>query len=162
MSLPEQLGGQRNFDYRYVWIRDAAFCMYALLRLGFGAEAKAFMGFLRTQVEPWPGHQLGPLQIMYGIDGRADLPERELTYLAGYACSAPVREGNAAANQLQLDIYGELIDAVTCTTSGVSRFRATTGRPCTQSWTGSVITGTNLTRASGKPGVGVRTLCIRG
>jgi GH15 family glucan-1,4-alpha-glucosidase len=111
-SLPEQLGGERNFDYRYVWIRDAAFCVYALLRLGFGAEAEAFMGFLRTHVEPRPGHPLGPLQIMYGIDGRADLPERELTHLAGYAGSTPVREGNAAANQLQLDIYGELIDAV--------------------------------------------------
>ena len=112
MSLPEQLGGARNFDYRYVWIRDAAFCVYALLRLGFSAEAEAFMRFLRRHVEPRRGDPSGPLQIMYGIDGRAEIPERELTHLSGYAGSAPVREGNAAANQLQLDIYGELIDAV--------------------------------------------------
>ena len=112
MSLPEQLGGVRNFDYRYVWIRDAAFCVYALLRLGFSAEAEAFMNFLRTRVDLRRSSSSGPLQIMYGIDGRTELPERELTHLTGYAGSAPVREGNAAAGQLQLDIYGELIDAV--------------------------------------------------
>jgi GH15 family glucan-1,4-alpha-glucosidase len=112
MSLPEHLGGVRNFDYRYVWIRDAAFCMYALLRLGFSAEAEAFMSFLRTRVRLRQGDRSGPLQIMYGIDGRSELPERELTHLAGYAGSAPVRVGNAASHQLQLDIYGELIDAV--------------------------------------------------
>ncbi|MEU3517585.1 glycoside hydrolase family 15 protein [Streptomyces sp. NPDC006654] len=111
-SLPEQLGGERNWDYRYVWIRDAAFAVYALLRLGFSSEAAAFMGFVTTFISPGDGFASGPLQIMYGIDGRADLGERELTHLEGHCGSAPVRVGNAAAGQLQLDIYGALIDSI--------------------------------------------------
>ncbi|MEU8356891.1 glycoside hydrolase family 15 protein [Nonomuraea sp. NPDC048882] len=111
-SLPEQLGGGRNWDYRYVWVRDAAFCVYALLRLGFTEEAEAFMGFLSTHVARDGSRAVGPMQIMYGIDGRADLPEEELTHLEGHRGSAPVRIGNAAAEQLQLDIYGALIDSI--------------------------------------------------
>jgi GH15 family glucan-1,4-alpha-glucosidase len=110
-SLPEQLGGERNWDYRYVWIRDAAFCIYALLRLGFRDEATAFMNFLTRCATP-DGSPSGPLQVMYGIDGRTDLAERELSHLDGYRGSAPVRVGNGAARQLQLDIYGELMDSV--------------------------------------------------
>ena len=111
-SLPEQIGGERNWDYRYVWVRDAAFCAHALLRLGFEDEATAFMNFLLTQCAPPDGSPHGPLQVMYGIDGRADLTERELPDLEGYRGSAPVRVGNGAAHQLQLDIYGELMDSV--------------------------------------------------
>ncbi|NUP18274.1 MAG: glycoside hydrolase family 15 protein [Streptomyces sp.] len=111
-SLPEQIGGERNWDYRYVWVRDAAFCVYALLRLGFTSEAEAFMNFVTRHITPGDGKPSGPLQIMYGIDGRADLPERELGHLEGHLASAPVRIGNAASDQLQLDIYGALIDSI--------------------------------------------------
>ena len=111
-SLPEELGGVRNWDYRYTWMRDAAFSLYALLRLGFTEEAGAFMNWLEERVRHGAGRDSGPLQIMYGIDGREDLPEEELPHLEGYRGSAPVRIGNRAATQLQLDIYGELVDSL--------------------------------------------------
>jgi GH15 family glucan-1,4-alpha-glucosidase len=111
-SLPEQIGGERNWDYRYVWVRDAAFCVYALLRLGFTTEADAFMGFMFEHATARAADGSGPMQVMYGIDGRTELPERELSHLAGYLGSQPVRIGNGAASQLQLDIYGELMDSV--------------------------------------------------
>jgi len=111
-SLPESFGGERNWDYRSLWVRDAAFCVYAMLRLGFTEEAKAFMGFVSRHISPGDCKGAGPLQIMYGIDGRTDLPERELSHLEGHEGSAPVRVGNAAADQLQLDVYGALIDSI--------------------------------------------------
>jgi GH15 family glucan-1,4-alpha-glucosidase len=111
-SLPERIGGERNWDYRYVWVRDAAFCVYAMLRLGFTSEAEAFMGFLSERDIVHHAGPTGPLQIMYGIDGRRDLPEAVLPHLEGYLGSAPVRVGNVATDQLQLDIYGALIDSV--------------------------------------------------
>lgn len=110
-SLPEEIGGVRNWDYRYTWIRDAAFTIYAFLRLGFTEEAARFMDWLQQRV--WEEEQVnGPLNIMYGIDGRHELPEETLHHLEGYRRSKPVRVGNAAHNQLQLDIYGELIDSI--------------------------------------------------
>jgi GH15 family glucan-1,4-alpha-glucosidase len=111
-SLPEQIGGVRNWDYRYTWVRDAAFSLYALLRLGFTDEAQDFMDFLTDRFATESHAPTGPLQIMYGIDGRTDLPEEELAHLEGYRGSGPVRVGNGAAKQLQLDIYGELIDSI--------------------------------------------------
>ena len=108
-SLPEDIGGLRNWDYRYAWIRDSAFTVYALMRLGFTAEAERFMHFLSGLcAEPNPD---GSLQVMYGIDGRKELTEETLNHLEGYMGSQPVRVGNGAYDQLQLDIYGELLDA---------------------------------------------------
>jgi GH15 family glucan-1,4-alpha-glucosidase len=109
-GLPEKIGGERNWDYRYTWIRDASFTLYALSRLGYTEEAGAFMRWLEARCgELAPD---GSLQIMYGIDGRHILTEEILPPLRGYQQSAPVRIGNNAYGQLQLDIYGELMDAV--------------------------------------------------
>ncbi len=109
-SLPEGIGGERNWDYRYTWLRDSAFTVFALLRLGFTKEADAFAKFIQgVCAEPNPD---GSLQIMYGIDGRKDLTEEILDHLDGYMGSRPVRIGNGAYNQLQLDIYGELLDSM--------------------------------------------------
>ncbi|MET8576549.1 glycoside hydrolase family 15 protein [Streptomyces sp. NPDC005012] len=110
LGLPEQDGGTRNWDYRYVWIRDAAFSLYALLRLGFTKEADAFFGWLERRVKHCDEVQ-GPLRAVYSIDGTADLPEEILEHLPGYRGASPVRVGNDAASQLQLDVYGELFDA---------------------------------------------------
>jgi GH15 family glucan-1,4-alpha-glucosidase len=108
-SLPEGIGGARNWDYRFTWIRDAAFTVYAFIRLGFTDEAAQFMNFLSELCkEPGPS---GSLQIMYGIDGRKKLTEETLDHFDGYMGSKPVRIGNGAYDQLQLDIYGELLDA---------------------------------------------------
>lgn len=116
-SLPEEVGGERNWDYRYVWIRDAAFTLYGLLRLGFTDEAGAFMAWLSQRIgeadRDDPSYDdLGPLRVLYTLDGEVPTEEHELDHLRGHRDSRPVRVGNAAVEQLQLDIYGELIDSV--------------------------------------------------
>ncbi|MFI1765929.1 glycoside hydrolase family 15 protein [Streptomyces sp. NPDC020800] len=112
MGLPEQIGGERNWDYRYTWIRDASLSVRVLLDLGFAAEAHAFRYWLRERVEAGGTASGDPLQIMYRVDGDPHLTEEILDHLEGYAGSRPVRAGNAAADQLQLDIYGEAADAL--------------------------------------------------
>ena len=110
-SLPEEIGGVRNWDYRYTWVRDAAFTVYSLIRLGFTEEATAFIAWLAQRIHEEDGSQ-GPLNTMYTLDGGSDLTEYTLDHLAGYKNSRPVRVGNAASLQLQLDIYGEMMDAI--------------------------------------------------
>jgi GH15 family glucan-1,4-alpha-glucosidase len=106
-SLPESIGGVRNWDYRFVWLRDAAFTLAALDAVGHYREADQFMRFLKKVCRHEGG---GHLQIMYGIDGRRDLVERQLDHLSGYRNSRPVRVGNGAVGQLQLDVYGEVLE----------------------------------------------------
>ena len=106
-SLPEKIGGNRNWDYRYCWLRDATFTLYALLGAGFVEEAEAWRGWLLRAVAGSPKD----LQIMYGVAGERRLEEYEVAWLKGYEASSPVRIGNAAAKQIQLDVYGELLDA---------------------------------------------------
>jgi len=110
-SLPEQIGGPRNWDYRYCWLRDATLTLQSLLAAGYTGEATAWRDWLLRAVAGDPAK----LQIMYGLDGARRLPEQELPWLAGYEGSAPVRVGNAAADQLQLDVWGEVLDGLSLT-----------------------------------------------
>ncbi|HTV38112.1 MAG TPA: gluconokinase, GntK/IdnK-type [Xanthobacteraceae bacterium] len=107
-SLPEQLGGERNWDYRYCWLRDATFTLMALMSVGYRDEAQAWGQWLLRSVAGSPNQ----LQIMYGLSGERQLIEWEVPWLPGYHGAAPVRVGNAASGQLQLDVYGELIDSL--------------------------------------------------
>ncbi|MFD4027536.1 glycoside hydrolase family 15 protein [Streptomyces sp. NPDC058576] len=107
-SLPEEIGGVRNWDYRYTWLRDAAITLSSLLRTGYREEARAWREWLLRAVAGDPEN----LQIMYGIAGERELGEAELDWLPGYENSGPVRVGNGAANQLQLDVYGEVTEAL--------------------------------------------------
>jgi GH15 family glucan-1,4-alpha-glucosidase len=109
-SLPEQLGGGRNWDYRYSWLRDAAFTIYALMTLGFLEEAASFMEWVQGRCETATAER--DVMIMYTVDGREDLTETVLDHLDGYQGSRPVRIGNSAVGQRQLDVYGELMDSV--------------------------------------------------
>jgi GH15 family glucan-1,4-alpha-glucosidase len=115
-SLPEHIGGVRNWDYRYCWVRDAAITLYALLVCGYREEARAWREWLLRAVAGSPSQ----LQVMYGIGGERRLHEYELDWLSGYAGSRPVRVGNGAYHQLQLDVFGELLDAMhQCRSSGM-------------------------------------------
>jgi len=110
-SLPEGFGGTRNWDYRYSWVRDSSFTIYILLRMGFTEEAEAYMNFISDRLR-FSRSPEGALPIMFSIRGSTDLPELELNHLEGYRNSRPVRIGNGAAFHKQLDIYGELMDAI--------------------------------------------------
>ncbi|TPG78554.1 glycoside hydrolase family 15 protein [Pseudomonas arsenicoxydans] len=110
-GLPETPGGERNWDYRYTWIRDASFTVYAFMRLGFVQEANDYMRWLRGRVSDCHGKSM-KLNILYAMDGRQELPEIELSHLSGHGGATPVRIGNGACDQVQLDIFGELMDAV--------------------------------------------------
>jgi GH15 family glucan-1,4-alpha-glucosidase len=110
-GLPEQAGGERNWDYRYTWVRDGSFSIYALVSLGYVEEAAAFGAWLRDRAGEYKGEGR-PLKIMYRIDGTSDLVEETLDHFEGWRGSRPVRIGNGAADQLQLDIYGEAMDAI--------------------------------------------------
>ncbi|WP_053677223.1 MULTISPECIES: glycoside hydrolase family 15 protein [unclassified Streptomyces] len=126
MGLPEQVGGERNWDYRFTWIRDASLSVKALIDLGFVEEAAAFRRWLLDRLAAGGTASGEPLQIMYRIDGEAQLTEVVLDHLDGYAGSRPVRAGNAAADQIQLDIYGEASDALAQTRDmgGIKGWRA--------------------------------------
>ena len=110
-GLPEHIGAERNWDYRYTWIRDAAFSMYAFIRMGFLEEAGAFLDWIWARLEDAHGKAQN-LQLMYCVNGESDLAESELDQFEGYKQSRPVRIGNGAAEQLQLDIFGELMDSI--------------------------------------------------
>ncbi|QGN50863.1 glycoside hydrolase family 15 protein [Micromonospora sp. WMMD558] len=110
-SLPEEIGGTRNWDYRYTWIRDTSFSVHALLGLGFTEEAARYTNWLDERIRE-AGDHAAPLKIMYRVDGSSDLHEEVLDHLEGYMGSGPVRIGNGAADQLQLDIHGEALDAM--------------------------------------------------
>ena len=111
-GLPEQVGGERNWDYRYTWVRDGSFSVYALLGMGFTEEAAAFGAWLRDRVMEKVGGAGGPLNIMYRVDGSSDLKEESLDHWEGYRGSRPVRIGNGASDQRQMDIYGEALDSI--------------------------------------------------
>ncbi|MET9908413.1 glycoside hydrolase family 15 protein [Streptomyces sp. NPDC006476] len=112
MGLPEQVGGERNWDYRFTWVRDGALSVRAMLDLGFVEEATAFVHWLMERLREREGKEEEALQTMYRIDGNPELPEETLEHFEGYRGSSPVRVGNGAADQLQLDIYGEALYAV--------------------------------------------------
>ncbi len=107
-SLPEEIGGERNWDYRFCWIRDATLTLYALLTSGYREEARDWRQWMLRAAAGHPSQ----LQIMYGLAGERRLHETELPWLDGYEGSKPVRIGNAAYDQLQIDVYGELMDAL--------------------------------------------------
>lgn len=148
-SLPEHIGGQRNWDYRFIWIRDAAFTLYAFMRLGLNSEADEFF--------QWLGHQINrssesgrPMQIMYGLDGRTDLHEIELNHLRGYRDSRPVRIGNNAFNQFNSTSTASLWMLSTCTPNMDMRSLTTAGSDCRVFSNGSVKTGGSRTKVFGK------------
>ena len=157
MGLPEQVGGERNWDYRYTWVRDGSLSVRALLDLGFVEEATDFTHWLGDRLRAHEGPDGEPLQIMYRVDGDPHLTEEILDHFEGYRELLPVRAGNAASDQLQLDIYGEALYALAEGRESANRPAITGGRAWPPPWTGSPTPGTGPTRASGRPGADART-----
>ena len=156
-SVPEAIGGPRNWDYRYCWLRDATFTLLALMNGGYFEDAKAWRDWLRRAVAGSPDQ----VQIMYGILGERNLLEWEVDWLAGYEGAKPVRIGNAASGQLQLDIYGELLDAFFHAEQGLDGHD-----PENFNFPGiwssiSKRSGTSPTRAYGRPAEARNSLLIR-
>ena len=172
-SLPEQIGGPRNWDYRYCWLRDATFTLHALLDAGYVHEADAWNRWLRRAVAGSPDK----LQIMYGVTGDRRLTESVLDWLPGYEGSAPVRIGNAASEQFQLDVYGETLDMLLTASTALPERRGPgerdSGRPRTRRPTSGSGTsaasssstcarcGPSPTRASGRCAARAATSCTR-
>jgi GH15 family glucan-1,4-alpha-glucosidase len=143
-SLPEKIGGVRNWDYRYCWLRDATFALDAFLEFGFAEEARAWRAWLLRAVAGDPDD----LQIMYGPAGERQLPERELPWLPGYEGSRPVRVGNGASDQFQLDVYGEVLDVL-------HQARRRHIEPDDQSWAVQQVMLRNLERRWREPDEGI-------
>ena len=161
-ALPEQIGGERNWDYRYTWIRDASFSVYSLLGLGFTEEAAGLGQWVRARVDERISGSGRPLNIMYRVDGSSDLIEETLPHWEGYRGSKPVRIGNGAADQLQLDIYGEAIDSFYRADQQGLKLAIEDGGASAISWIGSRTTGTSLKRASGRRAEASRTSPMAG
>ena len=139
-SLPEELGGSRNWDYRFCWLRDATFTLQALLGTGYVREARAWRDWLLRAVAGDPAD----LRIMYALDGSRRIPEYELPWLSGYEGSSPVRVGNAAAEQFQLDVWGEVLDGLHLgREAGLSEHRRTPGTCSARCWTSSRAPGSS-------------------
>ena len=151
-SLPETPGGARNWDYRFTWIRDSAFMLRSLYRLGFDWEAIEYWGFVLDAVTGGDLNRKPELQIMYGIGGERDLTERTLDHLSGYRGARPVRVGNGAWNQQQHDVWGMILDALDVQfRQGATQIVPPVWegtRP--DSWTRPCSTGVSPTRASGR------------
>ena len=156
-SLPEQLGGSRNWDYRYCWLRDAALTLQALAGAGFIAEAGRWRDWLLRAVAGDPAD----LQIMYGLTGDRRIPELELPWLSGYEGSTPVRIGNAAADQLQLDVWGETLDGLASPARPACPATTTPGRCRSTCWSSWRATGRSRTTGCGRCAATGSTSCTR-
>ncbi|GAA3714114.1 hypothetical protein GCM10023082_09880 [Streptomyces tremellae] len=158
LGLPERIGGTRNWDYRYVWIRDAAFSLYALLRLGFTEEADAFIGWLTRMLRrACEGAEGGPLRVMYSIDGHADLSEEELGHWRATAAPPPSGSATPPPGRSSSTSTANSSTPSTCSTSTAPASRTRRGPTCAPSSNGCSTTGTTPTRASGRPGRAVAT-----
>ncbi|MFC7510559.1 glycoside hydrolase family 15 protein [Streptomyces thermocarboxydus] len=154
-SLPEEPGGVRNWDYRFCWLRDSTLTLSALLAAGYMEEAEAWRNWLLRAVAGDPAD----LQIMYGLAGERRLPEFEIPWLSGFGGATPVRIGNDAVKQLQLDVYGEVVDSSRWPGGRGCRRSRTCGRCSRCCWTSCARRGGSRTRACGKCAAGGATSC---